>query len=354
MKALKKSYTKLLGSGTLTETVPAQFLEPNSEVAPCGINLEYDNEFAVLRSRLEPRAEVQYGSFTSKSDEPDWGEIERDCCRLLLRSKDITILIWYIRCRARNAGASGLAQGLAALHGVVSRFEQDVHPQLKIDDCIDPAVRANALAALCDPDGVLSDIRQIVVSTTTAVRLTVREVERAFAVPRLPNALEPDAVKRQLADLYRRKEQSLYALLSAGVYAQQIIEWAKQNLKEESPDLQALQELLATVTVFSQGMTMPGMGEAEKPVNADRFVPPIFKKSPMDSVTAPAQPAMNMNQQRENIRQMLTEARLWIEHNEPSSPVAVLLKQAERLWGKRFSEVAHFIPPDLLKAWDED
>jgi type VI secretion system protein ImpA len=46
--------------------------------------------------------------------------------------------------------------------------------------------------------------------------------------------------------------------------------------------------------------------------------------------------------------------RVWIEHNEPSSPVSVLLKQAERMWGKRFSEVAGEIPPELLQAWDRD
>ena len=51
---------------------------------------------------------------------------------------------------------------------------------------------------------------------------------------------------------------------------------------------------------------------------------------------------------------LLSQVRVWIEHNEPSSPVSVLLKQAERMWGKRFSEVAGEIPPELLQAWDRD
>jgi predicted component of type VI protein secretion system len=58
-------------------------------------------------------------------------------------------------------------------------------------------------------------------------------------------------------------------------------------------------------------------------------------------------------QSREQVRDALAQVREWIEHHEPSSPVAVLLKQAERMWGKRFSEVAHMIPPDLLRAWDQ-
>jgi len=364
MKTLQKIYHKLVDGFTLTEAIPPQFLEPISAETPCGVNVEYDNEFAVLRGRLEPRMEVQYGSFTDKKDEPDWGEIERDCCRLLLRSKDITVLIWYARCRTRSAGAEGLAQGLAALYGVVSRFEREVHPQLFIDDCVDPAVRANALAALCDPDGLLSDIRNIVVSNNTAARLSVRDVERALAVPRFPNAMEPEAVKRQLADLYSRHCLSLNALLSAGVCVQQIIEWATLNLKEDAPDLRAIAHLLSTLTVFFQGTNAIDSDEVEKTHHNEAVVtqlPPKNWAHAANTSLEPAykmtriieEPTMNTDQQRERIRQLLIETRVWIEQNEPSSPVAVLLKQAERMWGKRFSEVAHFIPPDLLRAWDE-
>jgi len=365
MTALQKIYTKLAAEFNSIEAIPAQFLEPISAELPCGVNLEYDNDFAVLRARLEPRIEVQYGSFTNKKDEPDWGEIERDCCRLLSRSKDITVLIWYARCRTRSAGAEGLAQGLTALHEVVSKFEREVHPQLLIDDCVDLAVRANALAALCDPDGLLSDIRHIIVSNNTAARLSMRDVERALAVPRLPDAMEPEAVKRQLTDLYRRKDSNLKALLSAGTYVQKIIEWATQNLKEDAPDLQAIQNLLSTLTVFFQGPSTVDVVEPEKTYNVEALVTQMPQKSRVQSANALAEPAcqmkriiqepmMNTDQQRERIRQLLNETRVWIEQNEPSSPVAILLKQAERVWGKRFSEVANFIPPDLLRAWDED
>jgi hypothetical protein len=34
--------------------------------------------------------------------------------------------------------------------------------------------------------------------------------------------------------------------------------------------------------------------------------------------------------------------------------VTILIKQADRMWGKRFSEIATMIPPDLMKAWDSD
>ncbi|MEX8993147.1 cytoplasmic protein, partial [Salmonella enterica] len=38
--------------------------------------------------------------------------------------------------------------------------------------------------------------------------------------------------------------------------------------------------------------------------------------------------------------------------SEPSSPTIPLLRQAERLVGKRFSEVINEIPVELLEKWD--
>lgn len=58
--------------------------------------------------------------------------------------------------------------------------------------------------------------------------------------------------------------------------------------------------------------------------------------------------------QRDQVRANIREAREWLEQNEPSSPVAILLKQAERLVGKRFAEVAQVIPPELLAKWDAE
>ncbi|SEB20295.1 hypothetical protein [Variovorax sp. YR216] len=58
--------------------------------------------------------------------------------------------------------------------------------------------------------------------------------------------------------------------------------------------------------------------------------------------------------QREQVRATLRTAKEWLEQCEPSSPVVILLKQAERLLGRRFAEVAQAIPPDLLARWDAE
>ncbi|MFY8015429.1 MAG: ImpA family type VI secretion system protein, partial [Limnohabitans sp.] len=188
--------------------IPPEWLVAIDEQAPCGQALDDDTEYCVLQTRLAPKADVQYGSFVAQPPALDWKEIERDCRRLLLRSKDITVFVWFMRARCYVAGATGLLEGLVGLQHVLMNFEKHVHPQIEFEGIKDPAVRANAIEALCDPDGLLSDIRDIVISSSTALRLTVRDVERAFAVPRPAYALDLEMVRRQLEDLLHKKDST--------------------------------------------------------------------------------------------------------------------------------------------------
>lgn len=342
-------------------------LAPVSEAEPCGPSLEYDPEHAVLQARLAPQSEVQYGSFSSRPEAPDWAEVERDARRLLLRSKDIGVLVWFTRARCRLAGAAGLLEGLLTLQAMLQAYPEQVHPPVVLDGVPDPAVRANALAALCDPDGLLGDVRDVVVSAGTAFRLTVRDVERAFAVPRPPYAPEPEGVKRQLADLHVRGDGALRALLACGNAVLGIDHWSQGAFGDDAPHLGPLMHLLGGLAAFA---AVPSRGEKlqieEVEAGAGRQGPPPGSAvaPPVDlgdarGVGPPALPAAvathaHIAQEREQIRALLRQIRHWVEHHEPSSPVTILLKQADRMWGRRFAEVAHMIPPDLMQAWDRD
>jgi type VI secretion system protein ImpA len=385
MNPLKTLFSALTGgaaqvAASASAPVPAEVLAPISAAMPCGESLEYDTEYAVLQARLEPKADVQYGKFQSKPEAPDWVEIERDARRLFLRSKDISILVWFTRARCRMAGATGLLEGLSALQAVLQAYPEQVHPQLVLDGVPDPAVRANALAALCDPEGLLGDLRDVVVSGSTAFRLTVRDIERAFAFPRPPYAPEPEGVKRQLADLHAKGDSALLALLACGQCVQAISHWSQQHLQDDAPTLTPMLSLLASLASFAdvpqrtpkmqadaleQGAPQPLRAVQGLRDNADagRYADQHLMLSDdslgqrarsLDALHAPLQHHPSVAEEREQIRALLRQVRLWIEHHEPSSPVTILIKQADRMWGKRFSEVAGMIPPDLMAAWDRD
>ena len=355
MTSFKQLLQTIMGSekNMVDIQIPPEWLDPINAQEPCGPSLDYDTEFAVLQTRLAPKADVQYGDFSAQPPTLDWKDIERDSRRLLLRSKDISVFIWFMRARCHVAGAIGLLEGVLGLQQVFEKFEQHVHPQPHIEGMHDPAVRANAIEALCDPEGLLGDIRDVVISASTALRLTVRDVERAFALPTPAYALDTDMVHRQIEDLYQSKDTTLLALVGCTQSIAQINAWAQRHLKEDAPNLQPILKLLRVLLPQSQRHTQV------EPTPSPVYLTPqqnqphtalILESSPVSH----ALPALSNADQREQIRRSLIQVREWIERNEPSSPVAVLLKQAERMWGKRFSEVAHIIPSDLLQAWDQD
>jgi type VI secretion system protein ImpA len=254
----------------------------------------------------------------------------------LLRTRDINLFVWLCRARTRLAEAPGLAQSLTALSAVLERWPDAVHPQITVEGERDPAVRANALAALADPDGLLADVREIVVAANAARHLTVREIERARSVPRPADTPSPESVAQQLAQLRLSSnggvELPVDLLSQASRAARQIAAWAQHRLGQDAPSLQALIDLLKPFDEIE-----PEAGPESKPAGHS------------ESAT---RPHVRGATSRDDVLQSIREAREWFENHEPSSPVAVLLRQAEHMVGKRFAEVADAIPLDLLRKWD--
>jgi type VI secretion system protein ImpA len=340
---------------------------------PCAANLEYDTDYAVLQSQLSPKVQVQYGDFTVEPEPPDWGTIERQARALSQRTRDITVLSALTRARTRRAGALGLREGLAILHAQLHLWPEHVHPQTQVDGEHDPLVRANALAALADPQGLLADIREVTISTSAASPLTVKDVERALGPQTSAyNSTGPDAtsVRAQLRQLHSKQNPQLQALQHSAQLAAQLQSWSEQHLQQDAPDLSPLTRLLAHLQQFDTSATKV---QAEAVDSAGTNPQdPAGSASPAQPLTAfdldldlsldlqsastpthtPAQAPHNALHQREHIRALLGQVIAWIEDNEPSSPVSIVLRQAQNLWGKRYAEIIAAVPPELLAQWD--
>ncbi|VEA39272.1 cytoplasmic protein [Salmonella enterica subsp. enterica] len=236
--------------------------KPVSAEQPCGPDPEYDPEYLLLFSRAAPQAEAQYGDFVSTPEAVNWPEIERDARRLLTRSKDIRVLILLLRSRIQQAGAQGLAEMLTQLAELSVIWSDALHPQLltgegaSAESIEDAALaRSNALAALLDHEGVMADIRGITLSNSAALRLQVRDVERALSNPRPADALAPESVRQQLADLEARGALPLAAFREAQESAERLQVWARETLGDLAPDFSRLRQLLALLPDVVQTTT---------------------------------------------------------------------------------------------------
>ena len=354
-------------------------LTPLQDDAPCGLDLEYHPDLLVLQNRASPQQSAQYGNFLAPAENVNWREMEASLMTILKHGKDLRALVLLLRSRIQQAGAKGAYEGLYLLAQTVQRFGKDVHPQHLIDGEPDPGVRANALAALVDETAVLADLRQIMIDNSAASRLSLRDVERALAIPRAPDALNPDSLNLQLSSLRAQQNEVLTDLEGAHAQAVQINTWAHNDLGTDAPDLSALLRLLSpfvdgalltqtahahliqVATTNPSASTTPhettstdtdavGLNATENPIHPVTSVPSSHTPShPTISHTSTAPDITPLS--RQDALALVRIARLWFEANEPSSPVADLLRQAEKLTGKSYLEIADAIPLDLLARW---
>ncbi len=348
-----------------TQDIPEIFdvIEPLSALEPCGQNLEYDPEYVVLVAKMVPKGDAQYSDFIGAAEAPNWNDIERDCRRMLLRSFDINIIVLLMRCRTRIAQAEGVREGLALLVATLEQYPDTIHPQATIEGEYDLTVRANALATLTDPEGLMADIRDITINKNSAMRLQVRDVERAFATPSSADALSVSSVQQQLDDLHRHHDNNLAALVEVMHLFTRLQNWSANHLGEYAPDLHVFVKLVGLfrrkdqpqpdnvsipkklVNVIQPAITPPT-------TTADQPSPAYVANLPMSQIREILQE--DSIQDREMALQAMMKAREWFEQTEPSSPVSVLLRQAEKMVGKRFSEVVQCIPLELLERWEQE
>lgn len=357
----KKHATSRVESGkaTVRNTPQHDWLTPVTDTAPCGPDLEYDHDFVVLFASAAPRQDVQYGAFIGGPDPVNWSEVERDCERLMMRTKDMRVAILYTRCRTRLGGAAGLAEGIGLLTAWLEAFAGRVHPQSDTDTERDAALemRMNALQALADPEGLLADVREIVLTKSTLARLQVRDVERAFAWPRATDALAPESVAQQLQDLRTQQPATMAGFDDAIANLATIDAWCAHHLEAYRPDLSPLSQLLGRLSASTPSVTASGsietssdpVPEPDEVLENDTAAEGELKN---DASSPAPRPTRSSPADRNAALDLIRSARTWFETHEPSSPIPVLLKRAEQFVGKRYAEVVTAIPAELLAQWE--
>lgn len=357
---------------------PSDWLDALSHDAPCGVDLEYDPAYVVLSAKTTLQPDVQYGNFISAPQPVDWQEIERGCRGLMTRSRDIRLAIVFARSRTRQGGGAGLAQGLSLLAHWLDRFPDSIHPQADVDAQRDAAlqIRANALAALVDADGLLGDLRAIVLVGTSTTRLLVRDVERAYARPRRADSLTQESVNLQLDELRARTPERLGGFDRALASFELIESWSRSHLASFAPNLEVMGMLLRRLARSTGQVDRATPVRAAPTANSniesttEATVTATTETNPKTGAETTREPETATTQSqndrphiiettalladRQTALGRMIEARLWFEAHEPSSPIPLLLRRAEQLVGRRYTEIVQAIPPELLLQWESE
>jgi type VI secretion system protein ImpA len=328
-------------------TVLETLLAPLSDQAPCGPDLEYDAEFMALERVAASRAERMVGDSVLAAEEPDWDKVRELALAVMQRSRDLRVATHLVVAWTRLRGLDGCSDGLALVHGLLERQWGDVHPRLDAEDDDDPTARVNALLALADPLRLLGHLRTApFVQSPRLGRFGLRDLR--IAQGSLKVAAGDDAALPSLAEIEACcldcPLEQLQAAASAGrqalAAAQAIDGLLGERLGTASPDLKPLLVDLAELDRFLQPQWLARSG-------TDAALQAAGHDSPGEAGTGTAAVAAASGriETPEDVRRRLDEICDYYARAEPSSPVPMLLRRAQRLIGKDFLDLLRDLAP---------
>ncbi len=329
-----------------------QCLLPVSAQDPCGPDLEYDPEFLALEQAVRPQPGQEFrrgdgATIAVEAAETQWPKVLEQAQALLARTKDLRVALLLVRALLHQEGYAGIASGMALLRRLLQDYWEGIHPRLEPDDA-DPTMRLNALAALNATDSVLGDIRSsFVVDSRQHGRLRVRDIETAQGRLEPPPG-ESKLSATELAGLLDAALSQSPELTGQSAAALQdldaMTDWLAQRVGDASlPDLSDLRDMLQLVaTALDRG----ALGQSEQAQGrAAGNSPSGLAQKYQDG---PATAILGSIDCRDDVVKSLEILCQYLERNEPTNPVQILLRRAQRMMNMNFLELMQDMAPDGL------
>lgn len=324
-----------------------------SPEAPCGENLEYDPEYLELMREAQGVPEHGVGDTFVPAIEPNWRDVRDHSVSLFSRTKDLAVGLRLSEALLKLEGLPGFRDGLALINGLLGTFWGTLHPQLDPDDGNDPTVRLNILAGLTDSGLFLSKLRAVpLTNSISAGRFGLRDI--AWATGRVPH---PEDVVPPKAEMIEAafKDTDPAELQGSAEAVDAAIELVK-----------AIDAVLGQQIGAGRGVEFEPLLRVLGEIRTE-----LRKYTPADAGTAPADDAAagaaggdasrgpaggngrasapGEIRSPEDVIAAIDRICDYYARLEPSSPVPLLLRRAQRLVGKGFLDIVRDLSPEVVR-----
>jgi type VI secretion system protein ImpA len=295
-----------------------ELLSPVSAEEPCGADLAYDAATQELETVLLGKPETQF----SPAEEPRW-----DCLALV-----------------RMEGLQGFRDGLAVIRGLLERYWDGLYPRLDPEDNNDPTERVNILSSMLTPLGSFDDPMQFLrrlreAKLSNSVQLGKFSLEEMSPSAVAGGTSAPPADSAQVQGSFRdtapeKLEEIAAALGDSTSLAKAIDEQLTNTIgagraPDWAPLLGTLGEIRKAIAPF-----LPTPDEGEAGETAEGKAAGGGKSGEIHS--------------RQDVVRMLDRLCDYYSRAEPSSPVPLLLRRAQRLAEMSFLEIINDLSPETL------
>ena len=322
-----------------------ELLKPISPEEPCGVDISYDPATQELETLMRGKPETQF----SQAEEPRWDAVRDGCVALLLRSKNLRVAQVLCLTLLRTEGLTGFRDGLAVLRGMLVEHWEGIYPRLDPEDKNDPTERVNILESLVtplatygDPMQFLRRLREAKLSDSKKVgRFSMEEIAPSLTKDAATAVAPVDPAQVQAAFLDTEPEklgQLMTAVTESTAAAKEMDAFLTKTIGAGStvdwkPLLAGLEEIRKILAPF-----VPQAGGESTEVAADGTV---VKTAPANSGAI---------QSREDVVRMLDRICEYYSLAEPSSPVPLMLRRAQRLAAMSFIEIIEDLSPEALTS----
>lgn len=319
-------------------------LAPVSDESPAGPDLEYDPEFLALERAAAPKAERAVGDAVKAAEEPDWEKVVELSEAILQRSKDLRPAVHLTTAWMRSSGMPGWSAGLGLIRGLLEQFWDTVHPQLDAEDNNDPTMRVNAVVPLNDLQGVLGYFRTTpFVQSPRMGRFSLRDLRIANGTLKVTtpgDGPEPSITEMEACCMDCAEEelvQTTAAISESLEHAKAIDALFNDHVGTMGPDFKNLLSDIYELKKFldpqlARRLPAEVQGEGAGEGGAEGGAPNAARAS--GPIAGP-----------QDVMRRLDEICDYYTHCEPSSPVPLLLRRAQRLVGMDFMDLLRDLAP---------
>jgi type VI secretion system protein ImpA len=288
-------------------------------------------------------------------EEPNWREIRSKSLELLERSRDLRIAMYLTLAEIKLDGIDGLRDGLYLLRGLLERFWDHLYPQLDPEDNNDPLERINILQSLSpgtvseqDPFKFKQRLSEVPLCNSTQMgRFNIRDIQIAKGEISLPTEELAGAPDMSVIDAAFQDTETDELIMGSKAVEEAIEHliaitnvFSEKAYEGQSPDLDGFQSVLGIIRKCIQGyLAKRGYGEIVEEITPETGGEP--KKGPMSrsgEISSPQEALLAI----EKVCQ-------YFDRYEPSSPVPLLLRRAQRLVSKNFLDVIKDVCPEALE-----
>jgi type VI secretion system protein ImpA len=303
---------------------------------------------------------------------PDWRIVEKRAVALLGRTKDLRVAILLAKALLNTGGFAGFHEGTRLVRELMIRYWDTLHPQMLEEDDFSPIMRSNALRDLCERTSVLNPLRTLpLVSLPALGRFSYRDIGIATGeLPATNGVPVPDIAKINAA-FENCPIEPLQATAAAvagsledlaaveGYMAEKVGAAQTISLEDVTGLLRSIDRILSER--IARRMAAAGGGSNGVDYESATGTEP----GPMSNVhsaqgvsfgagASQGRPfvAGEINSRTEVIR-ALDAVCGYYERHEPSSPVPILLRRAQRLVPMNFVDIMRDLAPSAMSDIDK-